>query len=78
MTQGLYLYGIAGSGAQPFADVHGVEGGVTVLGHGGLGAIVGAPPAGGLHELSREKAVRLLLGHQQVVEAAMSGGRCCR
>jgi Gas vesicle synthesis protein GvpL/GvpF/DnaJ domain len=73
MTQALYLYGIAGAGRLPLSQVYGVEGGVSVLEHGGLGAIVGAPPQGGLHELSREKAVRLLLGHQQVLEAAMNG-----
>ena len=73
MTQALYLYGVAGAGRLPLSQVYGVEGGVTVLEHGGLGAIVGAPPAGSFQELSREKAVRLVLGHRQVLETAMTG-----
>ena len=71
MTQALYLYGIAGTAGLSLPPVHGMEGGVTGLEHGGLSAIVGAPPKGGFQELSREKAVRLLLCHQEVLEAAM-------
>jgi hypothetical protein len=71
MTNALYLYGIAGTARLPLDPVFGLEGGVTQLEHGGLSAIVGTPPKGGLHELSREKAVRLLLSHQEVLEAAM-------
>ncbi len=71
MTNTLYLYGIAGTAQLPLDQVSGVEGGVTQLEHGGLSAIVGTPPKGGLRELSRETAVRLLLSHQEVLEAAM-------
>ena len=71
MTQALYLYGIAGTAGLSLPPVYGIEGGVTGLEHGGLSAIVGAPPKGGFQELSREKAVRLLLSHQEVLEAAM-------
>ncbi len=73
MTGALYLYGIAGgAGSLALPEVHGLAGKVSVMAHGGLGAIVGAPPEGDLQELSREKAVRLLSGHQQVLEAAMA------
>ncbi len=72
MTEALYLYGIAGAAGLSLPPVCGVEGGVTALEYGGLSAIVGAPPKGGFQELSREKAVRLLLSHQEVLEAAMA------
>ena len=72
MTEALYLYGIAGAAGLTLPPVYGIEGGVTALEQDGLSAIVGVPPKGGLQELSREKAVRLLLSHQEVLEAAMA------
>jgi Gas vesicle synthesis protein GvpL/GvpF/DnaJ domain len=71
MTKTLYIYGIAGTAGLPLSQVFGIEGGVTLLEQGDLFAIVGEPPKGNIQELSREKAVRMLLGHQEVVEAAM-------
>jgi hypothetical protein len=71
MTGELYLYGIAGPGVPPVSQVYGLAGRVSLLEQGGLGAIVGAPPEDGFQELSRERALRLLLGHQEVLEAAM-------
>ncbi len=67
----LYLYGIASAGSLSLSQIHGLAGGVSVLEHGGIGAIVGTPPKDGFQELSRERALRLLLGHQEVLEAAM-------
>lgn len=72
MTEETYLYGITGTAGLSLPPVHGIEGGLTVLEHDGLSAIVGAPPKSGFQELSREKAVRLLLSHQEVLEAAMA------
>lgn len=72
MTEALYLYGIAGAGSPSLSQVQGLAGGVSVVELGALGAIVGAPPEDGFRELSRERALRLLLGHQEVLEAAMA------
>jgi hypothetical protein len=71
MTEALYLYAITGAPGLSLPEVHGIEGGVTLLEHDGLAAIVGAPPSSGFQGLSREQAVRLLLSHQEVIEAAM-------
>lgn len=68
---GLYLYGIVGAAEAPLPAVYGLAGGVSIVKQDGLGAIVGAPPAEGFQDLSREKALRLLMAHQQVLEAAM-------
>ncbi len=72
MTDGLYLYGILAGPCAPLPEVNGVGGDVRILQSGALGAVVGAPPKAALAELSREAALRLLLSHQEVMEAAHS------
>ncbi len=67
----LYLYGITSARGLSLHQIHGLAGGVSVLEQGGIGAIVGTPTGDAFHELSRERALRLLLGHQEVLEAAM-------
>ncbi len=72
MTDGIYLYGIVAAPCAPLPEVLGVGGDVRCLQSGGLGAVVGAPPKAALADLSREAALRLLLAHQEVMEAAHS------
>lgn len=72
MSSALYLYGVVGTTPPLPLAVEGVAGGVRVFVEGDLGVIVGAEPAGGLKGLAREQAVRLLLRHQQTLEAALS------
>jgi hypothetical protein len=68
----LYLYGVVRAGQPLTLDVDGVAGDVRLLAEGGLGAIVGAAPARPLRELSREEILRLLVKHQETLEAAMA------
>ncbi len=72
MTDGLYLYGIVAAPCPPLSEVAGVGGDVRCVQSGALGAVVGAPPKAVLADLSREAALRLLLSHQEVMEAAHS------
>ncbi len=72
MTDGLYLYGILAAPCAPLPEVAGVGGDVRTLQSGAVGAVVGAPPKAALADLSRETALRLLLSHQEVMEAAHS------
>ncbi len=71
MTE-VYIYGIAQPPASAMPDVFGVEGGVRLIEEDGLAAIAGVPPKDGMHDLSRERALRLLLGHQEALEAALT------
>jgi hypothetical protein len=72
---GTYLYGIVEGAEEANLGITGVARGspVRVLGVNGLGCVVSEYPAGDPRSLSKEKMVRHLLRHQQVVEHVMQG-----
>jgi hypothetical protein len=72
----VYIYGVVKSGEKSgktlSLSVDGVAGGVRLLEEGELGAIVGAAPDVPLRDLTREQTLRLLVKHQETLEAAMA------
>lgn len=72
----VYIYGVVRSGKKSGKPLNltedGVAGGVRLLEDGDLGAIVGAAPDVPLRDLTREQTLRLLVRHQETLEAAMA------
>ena len=69
----LYIFGIVRSGEDPAPTAEGFAACLRSVDEGGIAAIVGAAPEGcDFHGLEREQALRLLLRHQQVLEAAIA------
>lgn len=67
-----YLYGVVKTGQPLSLTVDGVAGNVRLLTEAGLGAIVGAAPDCPLRDMNREQTLRLLVKHQETLEAAMA------
>lgn len=75
MAEKLYMYVIIPGAERVTFDVPGVErpnGPVYTVPHQGVAAVVGASPRADYRGMTREEAVRCLLGHQRVVETVMN------
>jgi hypothetical protein len=67
----LYIYGVVNAIPALAFETAGLAGGLRLITEGDIGAVVGAVPDCNFRTLPRERAVQLLLRHQEVLEAVM-------